>query len=488
MVKSCRKNRSKRVTCHQRFKILRKVREHHRKIRREKKKNPKLFKRKDPGIPNSLPFKEKVLEHIKETKKFESERCKALLKQSTKPESVSGKPKKKETSVPFSKQFDLVVRKADVIIEVLDARDPLGTRSLEAENAVLAGGKKLIILLNKIDLIPRDALRQWLEYFRKWYTTMPFKANTQEKSNRLGNIRGKIPINNNMSSKRGLGVDGLKVLLGNIRRHNCGSLVVGVVGLPNTGKSAVINTLVCRKVATSGCVPGLTRECQVYKIDNKFKIIDSPGVVLSKSIDQCELVLRNCTKPESIDYPEPAVTSILSWCPKRQIMIRYAIAEYASTADFLCKLAQRMGKLRKGGAPDVKSAARVLLSDWISGKLTHYTLPPESAAPIAEPAKPAIIALEDVDLPLQELDEAVFKQLPRAKTNNDFCPVAIVNSSEPFSIDLEAGWTSVSGILVSDEEEDELADTTTDDDEVIDDEFESVESEDGESIETMETD
>nr|CDS31249.1 GTP binding domain protein [Hymenolepis microstoma] len=376
---------------------------------------------------------------------------------------------------------------ADVIVEVLDARDPLGTRSLEAENAVLAAGKKLIILLNKIDLIPRDALRQWLDYFRKWYTTMPFKANTQEKSSRLGNVRGKIPINNNISSKEGLGVDGLKVLLGNIRRHNGGNLVVGVVGLPNTGKSAVINTLVCRKVATSGCVPGLTRECQVYKIDNNFKIIDSPGVVLSKSIDQCELVLRNCTKPENIECPEPAVNSILSWCPKRQIMIRYAISEYASTADFLFKLAQRMGKLRKGGVPDVTSAARVLLNDWISGKLAHYTLPPESSAPIAEPIKPSIIALEDADLPLIEFDEAIFKKLPRAKTDNDFCPVAIVNSSEPFSADLEAGWTSVSGILVSDEEETDLADTTTDDEEVVDnEEFESAESEDDESFEAME--
>lgn len=71
---------------------------------------------------------------------------------------------------------------------------------------------------------------------------------------------------------------------------------MGLVGLPNTGKSAVINTLVCRKVAQSSSVPGLTRQCQVYKIDKKIDLIDSPGIVLSKSEDPCDLVLRNCTK------------------------------------------------------------------------------------------------------------------------------------------------------------------------------------------------
>ncbi len=85
-------------------------------------------------------------------------------------------------------------------------------------------------------------------------------------------------------------------LLGNICRHNAGKLTVGLVGIPNTGKSAVINTLIRRKAAPSSCVPGLTRECQIFKIDSKISLLDSPGIVLSKSEDPCELALRNCTK------------------------------------------------------------------------------------------------------------------------------------------------------------------------------------------------
>nr|VZI49715.1 unnamed protein product [Spirometra erinaceieuropaei] len=74
MVKSCRKNKSKRITCHKRYKIIKKVREHHRKVRREQRNNPQKFRRKDPGIPNSLPFKEEILKHVIETKEREAQR------------------------------------------------------------------------------------------------------------------------------------------------------------------------------------------------------------------------------------------------------------------------------------------------------------------------------------------------------------------------------------------------------------------------------
>lgn len=74
------------------------------------------------------------------------------MQHAAKLERKAEKPKNKVVNVSFAKQFARVINEADVIMEVLDARDPLGTRSIDVENEILAAGKKLILLLNKIGM------------------------------------------------------------------------------------------------------------------------------------------------------------------------------------------------------------------------------------------------------------------------------------------------------------------------------------------------
>ncbi len=71
------------------------------------------------------------------------------------------------------------------MIQVIDARDPLGSRSSNVEESVIASGKRLVLLLNKIDLVPKDNVRKWLVYLRAQFPTIAFKASTQEQANRL---------------------------------------------------------------------------------------------------------------------------------------------------------------------------------------------------------------------------------------------------------------------------------------------------------------
>ena len=86
----------------------------------------------------------------------------------------------------YLRELRKVVERADVILQVLDARDPMGTKSKSVEDMVLANSKKkLVYVLNKADLVPREALLGWLTYLRQTNATVPFKCNTQAQKGNL---------------------------------------------------------------------------------------------------------------------------------------------------------------------------------------------------------------------------------------------------------------------------------------------------------------
>eukprot|EP00118_Oscarella_pearsei_P012276 m.89450 g.89450 ORF g.89450 m.89450 type:complete len:146 (+) comp36607_c0_seq36:937-1374(+) len=104
-------------------------------------------------------------------------------------------PNDAQASHPFSdgskkayyREFKKVVDAADVVLEVLDARDPLGCRCLQVEEAVLTAGsrKRLVLVLNKIDLVPAGNVEVWLKHLRNEFPTVAFKASTQSQRQHL---------------------------------------------------------------------------------------------------------------------------------------------------------------------------------------------------------------------------------------------------------------------------------------------------------------
>jgi len=153
------------------------------------------------------------------------------------------------------------------------------------------------------------------------------------------------------------------------------SISVGIIGYPNVGKSSLINSLKRSKSVGVGATPGFTKVSQEVYLDKNIKLLDCPGIIFSGENFTGD-VLRNCVKVEQITDPISPVETILKRCNKSQLMQTYKIANFENSIDFLTLIAHKRGKLKKGGVADLPSAARAVLYDWNSGKISFYTTPP----------------------------------------------------------------------------------------------------------------
>jgi nuclear GTP-binding protein len=153
----------------------------------------------------------------------------------------------------------------------------------------------------------------------------------------------------------------------------------------------VINSLKRSRVCGVGATPGLTKSTQEVTLDKNIKLIDCPGIVFSKSMDEKEaaqVMLRNCVKVELLEDPIPpgisflcllmSVELIVSRCTTEQLCQMYKIPPFTTTTQFLIEIARLRGRIRKHGIPDLENAARSILQDWNAGRIPYYTQPPKS--------------------------------------------------------------------------------------------------------------
>uniref|UniRef100_A0A8C3W4K4 Nucleolar GTP-binding protein 2 n=1 Tax=Catagonus wagneri TaxID=51154 RepID=A0A8C3W4K4_9CETA len=268
-----------------------------------------------------------------------------------------------------------VIDSSDVVVQVLDARDPMGTRSPHIETYLKKEKpwKHLIFVLNKCDLVPTWATKRWVAVLSQDYPTLAFHAS-------LTNPFGKGAFIQLLRQFGKLHTDKKQIS-------------VGFIGYPNVGKSSVINTLRSKKVCNVAPIAGETKVWQYITLMRRIFLIDCPGVVYPSEDSETDIVLKGVVQVEKIKTPEDHIGAVLERAKPEYISKTYKIDSWENTEDFLEKLAFRTGKLLKGAEPDLRTVGKMVLNDWQRGRIPFFVKPP-NAEPPAAPQLPSTSSLE----------------------------------------------------------------------------------------------
>ena len=249
----------------------------------------------------------------------------------------------------------------DVVIEVRDARIPLSSSYTNIKK--LLGEKPRLLLLNKADLVDKDELKAWTAYLKKT-TSCPIITTDAKSSKDLGLV---IKYATELAEPK------IQALMskGLLRR----AARAMVVGMPNVGKSSVINKLTKSSKTKIGAKAGVTRQQQWVRINPKLELLDTPGIIHTKQEDQLQAAKLAFVSSvsENAYSPEPVAQALLDILAEREyasIVKEFYKVEYLS----LDAVAKSRNWILRGDSLDIERTAKYILKDFRDGRLGKFIL------------------------------------------------------------------------------------------------------------------
>lgn len=260
----------------------------------------------------------------------------------------------------------------DAVFEIVDARSPLSSRNPEMDH--MTKNKPRLVLLNKSDLADERSTQQWINYFRR----NGCEALAVDCKSGKG-LKSILPALKNTV---------LKELMDKREKNGMKGAAIRlmIVGIPNVGKSSLINKLAGSKRAKVEDRPGVTRTKQWVKLDNNTELLDMPGVLWPKFEDQSvavRLAFTGAISDDILDI-ETIAMKLLSYLAENypnSLTERYKIelSDEDTGLDLLEKVGKKRGMMISGGEINTERAAITVLDEFRSGKLGRITLeaPPQ---------------------------------------------------------------------------------------------------------------
>lgn len=275
------------------------------------------------------------------------------------------------------RQIQEKLKLIDIAIELLDARVPISSRNPMVDE-ILAGKPRLIVL-NKSDLADPRTTEQWIAYFKnEGHDCVAVDSSTGTRVNEIP-AQARLILKEKIDRQIAKGI-------------NPRAIRALIVGIPNVGKSTLINRLAGRNIAITGDRPGVTKGQQWIKVGGEMELLDTPGILWPKFEDELvgyRLAMTGAIKEQILNIDDVAFFAVRELADRYwpTLSERYGLQkppEDVMDSDEIVRIMEEIGRSRgcivSGGRVDLEKASGIILRDMRAGKLGRITLeaPPYS--------------------------------------------------------------------------------------------------------------